>query len=155
MAYEDFNINEKIIEDMAKEFEKTKIMNDEEKMENENDETQNLMYDLFSGVKILERLLFLAKGQTKNQKLLNFIHNSQTFVETLAQELLKMKNDILINDIDFELPQNDNQIISLIQNILASLLGSLATFLQPSTNTAQIQKLIIELTNVLKDSLNI
>ena len=154
MAYEDFNINEKMIEEMAKEFEKTKIMSDEQ-AEEEDDDTQNLMYDIFSGAKILERLLFLAKGQTKNQRLLNFIHNSQTVVETLSQELLKMKNDILINDIDFELPQDDMQIISLIRNILASLLSSLASLVQNGTSNAQISKLIIVLSDLLKDSLNI
>lgn len=154
MAYEDFSINEKSMEEMAKQFASAKVMSEQEE-EMEKDDTQNLIYDIYSGLKIFERLLFTAKGQTKNQKLLSFIHTSETATQEALQEMLKMKNDIMPRDIDFELPKTDGEIIGLIRNVLSSLLVSLAEILKENTSNETISKLIEIIGTVLKDSLNI
>lgn len=155
MPYEDFKINEKAIEEMAKEFAGAKILQNEEDGESEIDEKNNLMFDVFSGFKIFERLLFFAKSQTRNQKLLNFITDSQNEVQNIWRMLLDVKNDFVTGDVDFELPQNDVEILKLIQTILSSQLINLTELLSENKeSTDQLINLISSVAGLLKNSLN-
>ena len=155
MDYKDFNINEEALEEMAKEFAKTKVMQENVEDEENDRENQSLIYDIFSGFKILERLLFVAKNQTKNQSLLNFIHDNQNQIELIWQELLKISNDVLVSDIDFELPQNDEQIVKMIQNIVAGQMINLTELLKDDGLKDVVMQIFEIMASFLKEAINI
>ena len=153
MAYEDFNLNESAMEEMAKQFAQTKAMQNQEQQEEELDETEGLIYDVFSAFKIFEKMLFLSKTRTKNEGLISFVNNNQSLVDEAFQEFLKLSNDFMTSDVDFEMPNSDEEVIKMIRNILSSILVNLSQF--QNENGEIIKKLIRIISQILKNSLNI
>ena len=93
--------------------------------------------------------------QTKNQNFLNFLHDGEGAIDNIWQALLKIKNDITIGEIDFEIPQNENQTLKLFQNILTSLLLNLIEVMETLDNKTEIIKIISQVAQMLKSSLNL
>lgn len=155
--YEDFKINEKAIEEIAKQFETTKIMQSDNEEETENvSEKDELLLGVLSGMKILERLLFTAKNKTKNQKLLNFILTAEKVIETEQKNISGIAPKLDYSSLDFEYPQNDGEVIKMIQNILSSIIVEAPNIINKFEDLT-VKKLVLNTTKnlaqILKDSL--
>lgn len=155
MAYEDFILNEKAIEKMAKEFTETKKAEEEAE---EQVEMVSPLENILSGLKILERLMFASKAQTKNENILKFISDHANKIESIFNKLSGFHPNFSFADIDFESPQNDAQTKKMVQNILASVIVDLLSLAKDgSEKNLQdvILTVLVDLADILKTALNI
>lgn len=160
MGYEDFKLNPQDFEKMAKEFgqmQKVESLEDEENSITINEREANFI-DLIIGFKIFERLLFSCKDRCKNNKIIGFAQEKLGEIEKMEKAIAPLGEEPLTNEIDFEFPSSDGQIIKMMQNLTLSItceLCELWNFEQDLQNRSTIVGIIELLTALAKEIINL
>lgn len=161
MVYDDFKLNTAEFEKMAKVFsyQKAQVLENSENEAEENNIVslkQSLERDIYSGIKILERIIANVYEKSHNDKLKQFATDFSSVVNNLDLSFIEASNNGI--EIDFEYPQNEKDVFNVIANIVVGIITnliSLVDYIEQDENKKNIILNIEKLIEQLKILINL
>ena len=159
MAYEDFNLNEKAMEEMALKFNEIKPMAETEEEQNSViDEKTGFLTDAVVALKILQRLFLHQKETAKNQNLLDFISKHFADLELAEKSLSEFLTSTILTDLDFEPPTDLLSQTKMTNNLISGIIVNLTSaipFFKDDKLILKIAEILKTIGAILKEAINL